>query len=491
MASTQIHWYRFGQKKGSYLSRDISYTYMFREDYLHAIPEFGFSIQHYKYIDWKHFMDREEIFATFQALLAKVLKVKTLDHFYDFATRCDNEIRSFTGGLNAKIAATPSNEELAQLFEQWIRVKAYADLNVMCGNYLVRTLSQEVERVARIHFSSLGEDETKQRLLVLSYSDRETAFYRRERELLECAAQLAHDDVSARSLRSLPVEQARHVQELHGRYAWMNVMFLIHRPTSVDDVWNELIELSKNDPKKKLEELRAIRAQEIAKRDGMLSAMHADTEFRSVLHLLQESSWVEAEVVRFFQSSSAIALPFLQLIAARFGLEYDDLIALSIAEVVSALRGQSLPERGIIESRKEAFGVFVDLPNGIFRFLEKDEMAPYREKDDRVASDVVRGMPASSGTARGKVRVILDVSELPSFERGDILVTTMTTPSFVIAMKKAAAIVTNDGGITCHAAIVARELGVPCVIATKNATEILKTGDLVDVDATKGIVTKL
>ena len=76
-------------------------------------------------------------------------------------------------------------------------------------------------------------------------------------------------------------------------------------------------------------------------------------------------------------------------------------------------------------------------------------------------------------------------------QEGDIIVSTMTTPDFVPAMQKAAAIITDEGGITCHAAIVARELNKPCVIGTKFATEILKDGDEVEVDADNGIVTKL
>ena len=72
-----------------------------------------------------------------------------------------------------------------------------------------------------------------------------------------------------------------------------------------------------------------------------------------------------------------------------------------------------------------------------------------------------------------------------------VLVTSMTRPEMVVAMEKAAAIVTDEGGITSHAAIVSRELKIPCIIGTKVATKILKNGDLVEVDAFKGIVRKI
>ena len=98
------------------------------------------------------------------------------------------------------------------------------------------------------------------------------------------------------------------------------------------------------------------------------------------------------------------------------------------------------------------------------------------------------------GEAKGRVRVILHnkriiTKEVAQFKKGEILVTEMTRPDTVLACKKAAAIVTDEGGITSHAAIISRELKIPCIIAAKIATQVLKTGDLVEVDATnKGVV---
>lgn len=100
----------------------------------------------------------------------------------------------------------------------------------------------------------------------------------------------------------------------------------------------------------------------------------------------------------------------------------------------------------------------------------------------------LRGQVGASGKATGTVKVVKNMSESHKFEQGDILVTGMTRPEFVPLMKMASAIVTNEGGITCHAAIVARELHKPCIIGTKVATQVLKDGDIVEVDADKGIV---
>jgi phosphohistidine swiveling domain-containing protein len=112
--------------------------------------------------------------------------------------------------------------------------------------------------------------------------------------------------------------------------------------------------------------------------------------------------------------------------------------------------------------------------------LEREEMA--------AGADMIKGQTACPGQVSGRVRLILRRNEMENMKEGEILVTTMTTPDFLPAMKKAAAFVTDEGGITCHAAIIAREMHKPCVIGTKVATKALQDGDRVEVDADKGEV---
>ena len=103
---------------------------------------------------------------------------------------------------------------------------------------------------------------------------------------------------------------------------------------------------------------------------------------------------------------------------------------------------------------------------------------------------ILKGLGASPGIGAGKVVIIFDASEIDKVKEGDVLVTTMTNPDMVPAMKRASAIVTDEGGRTCHAAIVGRELGIPTVVGTKEATKKLKDGMLVTVDGTRGVVYK-
>jgi len=100
----------------------------------------------------------------------------------------------------------------------------------------------------------------------------------------------------------------------------------------------------------------------------------------------------------------------------------------------------------------------------------------------------IKGAIAQMGIVKGRAKVVINLKDLAKVKKGDILVTYMTSPNFLAVMKLAGAFVTDEGGLTCHAAIIARELKKPCIIGTKNATQIIKDGDLVEVDANQGVV---
>ncbi len=114
--------------------------------------------------------------------------------------------------------------------------------------------------------------------------------------------------------------------------------------------------------------------------------------------------------------------------------------------------------------------------------------ATVEEIKEEELKTLVRGLAASPGIGSGKVKNIKDISEIARVEEGDILVTVMTNPDMVPAMRKANAVVTDEGGRTCHAAIVSRELGIPCIVGAKGASEELKEGMDITVDATRGVV---
>lgn len=126
------------------------------------------------------------------------------------------------------------------------------------------------------------------------------------------------------------------------------------------------------------------------------------------------------------------------------------------------------------------------------KFMSQKELSKLLlELSDAKQTNEIKGMVASRGKQdkyRGKVRIVLNSIDSKKIAKGDFLVTAMTTPDFIHGMKKALGYITDEGGVTSHAAIVARELDKPCIIGTKNATKVLHDGDMVEIDMKTGVV---
>jgi len=164
-------------------------------------------------------------------------------------------------------------------------------------------------------------------------------------------------------------------------------------------------------------------------------------------------------------------------------LEYKKMLWLTMDEI---LNNDGIKKSEVYFKNKSRTGLMVpggykDASQNQWDLVAADNISTNNQK-------VLTGLPASSGIYRGIARIILDPRNYKQFNQGDVLVASMTRPDYLPLMQKAGAFVTDEGGITCHAAIVAREMNKPCVTGTRIATKVLKDGDRVDVDANMGIV---
>lgn len=180
-------------------------------------------------------------------------------------------------------------------------------------------------------------------------------------------------------------------------------------------------------------------------------------------------------------------------IARRYGYTKDELSVFDVNDILKLKEGKKLDKGYARKLCKEGL-LYIDTKKNIWKYYYGKEAREIAKKEltlDLSGITEIKGMPASLGRAEGTVKIVHGVKDMIKMEKGDILVASMTRPEFVPAMKKAAAIITDEGGVTCHAAIVSRELNIPCIIGTKIASEALKDGDLVEVDADNGIVRKM
>lgn len=232
-----------------------------------------------------------------------------------------------------------------------------------------------------------------------------------------------------------------------------------------------------------------------AKQKSIVKTLKLSRKTASLFQALRDTSILQDEKKETNTESQIYLQNIFKELAKRTGNSYSDFYFVFNDEVKDILAHKKDIKK--IAAQRYDLSITV-IENGKFTPLVGDKAKEYARKNDVPLStdkteeiNEVKGTIGSKGYAKGKARLIRNDSAVKEFKQGEILITAMTTPDFVPMMKKAAAIVTDEGGITCHAAIVSRELKIPCIIGTFNATKVFKDGDLIEVDADKGIVRKV
>ncbi len=227
------------------------------------------------------------------------------------------------------------------------------------------------------------------------------------------------------------------------------------------------------------------------KRLALIEQLHIEGQWRTVLD--EFGAFMVTKIYRRYAQLLAVhhMSPILKEIARRKFLTEKQVRFLRVPEVKELLLNDNYSEQELLERTKMC--VYYAEKN-FEHVMIREEASEYMksvEKEIDTSITELRGESACIGYAKGVVKIIIRAEDMQKMNEGDILVSIATDPDIVPAMKKAAGIVTEQGGVTSHAAIVSRELGIPCVIGTKIATKILKDGDVVEVDATKGIIKKI
>ncbi len=224
-----------------------------------------------------------------------------------------------------------------------------------------------------------------------------------------------------------------------------------------------------------------------------------DAETIRLCLLLQELAHQRLELKDVWAGAEWRFLPLLKQIAKRSNLAVRDIMyAYTLAELkVALLEGKAL-EATVVKNRKEAYAV--QNLGGVVTLYEKGALPALKERlgiADAPAVSEVTGSVANPGFAKGRAYVVrvMGLEQLAedekNFKDGDIFVTTMTQPSHASLVQRSAAVVADEGGVSSHASVIAREFNKPCIVGAKIATRVFKTGDLIEVDATQGIVRKL
>ncbi|MFH1289823.1 MAG: PEP-utilizing enzyme [Nanoarchaeota archaeon] len=273
----------------------------------------------------------------------------------------------------------------------------------------------------------------------------------------------------------------------HEKYSWIGYMFI--GPALEKKYFSERLDQYLERRDKILEDLGKIlnKGKVKERQEQFLKELDFDEIAKKQIQIAQEILYFkvlrkDSMVHGWFSADGLIAE-----ISKRLGIDRRLTGFLMPNEVREALLNNKLPslEQRFQTSLTNFQGGKEDIILGEEALkLEKSEIGV---KETELV-DEIKGTCAYNGKAKGVVKIVNVAEDIKKVSKGDILVSYATNPDLILAMEKAAAFVTDRGGLTCHAAIVAREMEKPCIVGTENATKVLKDGDLVEVDAGEGIV---
>lgn len=271
------------------------------------------------------------------------------------------------------------------------------------------------------------------------------------------------------------------VAELYEKYGWLPCLDLFNDPWTKGEFLKSIATLKKPARKAFLPIDQVINELKIGKDD------------EHYLRIAQRFVYIKDARDDFRRQGICIALPFFREVERRMGLARKEIRYVTSDEVIAFFKDGKAVRKGAVEERKDGFAVYLDSENKIACIASSQittALAAFRLLPQQVGISEIRGMTASKGKATGKVVIVRGIADIPKVREGYVLVAVTTHPDYTVAMRKASAIVTDEGGITSHAAIVAREFSIPCIVGTHCATKLLQDGDKVEVDADNGCVRK-
>jgi phosphohistidine swiveling domain-containing protein len=273
----------------------------------------------------------------------------------------------------------------------------------------------------------------------------------------------------------------REFKNLYDKYKWLACLDIHNKPWTKKQ-FREYIKSLSYRPTKKLPSFTKIAKQ--------LRIKAKDLEY---LRMAKRFVYIKDARDDYRRQGVFYARKLFEEIARRMEMEVEDFSYLQESDVLEFLAGKYIITNQKISQRKNGFVLYLDKYRNLV-CLEGNQVSKalrdfgLRERGEKLKE--ITGLSASKGTVTGRVTIVRGVKDLDKVKDGDILVAVATHPDYVPAMRRAAAIVTDEGGITSHAAIVSREFGIPCIVGTKRATKLLRDGDMVKVNTEKGNISK-
>ncbi|MBI3032605.1 hypothetical protein HYY69_03960 [Candidatus Woesearchaeota archaeon] len=372
-----------------------------------------------------------------------------------------------------------SDKELAKKYKQFFdlstKIWSYSLLGEGCDDFSTHGLIPALQKELQV-----SDAEAREIGITLSQAKTKSFLDRERLNLFKISL-----------LKGKPFQKA--LQEHTQQYYWMKHNYLteciITDAFFLEQIKEIRAKYTVEEIKQKIKKLENYEEEIAAKKAALYNKYHFTKDLELSLSILEMMSWwIDERKVMMLETFHLLFI-FLNEMNNRYPCA-SNLIRYAMPDELIAMleTAKPIPEKLLIARKKSA----------VYAINEQFEEAMFDGKNSELIHAAywgkfkmkqLQGLVACSanGSIIADVCVAKDVTK-DHFKEGSVLVTSMTRPEFVPLMRKAGAIITDEGGITCHAAIVSRELNIPCIIGTKHATKILKTGNTIHLDVNKGTV---
>lgn len=292
------------------------------------------------------------------------------------------------------------------------------------------------------------------------------------------------------TILTLPKEKRDQALTSHQKkYYWILNSYAQAKELDRDYFKNELKKYEKDHYKKILDEIKKYPAFIRKNKRLIINNLKPNNNDKKLISLVETfSQLLDERKAMNFRSEHYLEL-FAQEFARRRDMSVDDLKYLLPGELAKVLTHVNYP---VIASRRDCFVLHCTDKNiNHYTGQNAQTLANQFLRLTNINESMIHGQVASVGESyyfRGTARIVLSIDEIDKVQEGDILIATMTSPDFVIGMKRAGAIVTDTGGMLSHAAIVSREFKKPCIVGTEIATKVIRDGDIVELHCGRGTV---
>ncbi len=434
---------------------------------------FGLIMQTHQH-QWKFYIIYKDN-KDFDEYLEKYLQNPEL--FTELETYTNKMVSSVESSLKGMDFSTCSNNHLKEYLLEYYQ----SFTNMFSVAWVLRSMDRAI--IARLQTYFPKSEDFNKVFSVISISDKISFAAEKNRALMHIALQLKNKNPDRTMIKA-------EVFPIYEKYKHATLGYFTEPIESLSKYIEQTEEYLKEDIQSILKAQQRKEHDDITKREEVLAQYSLSKEQHLVLTAGAQSAWYK-DFYKFNVNKIILwSLPLFEEIAKRGKTTSDIVKDMTIDEVTALIAGKSV-DFDLIKKRTEhailvAYGEYRKVFVG--DQAQKFETTHLKRTNEL---STFKGRCACMGKVSGIVKVVRSPNDFHKINKGDIIVVTNTSPDFVPILSKVKAILAEEGGITAHASVISRELNIPCVVAIRDITKSLKDNDIVEVDATQGVVKKL